>query len=89
MKLSTGVAMVTLVLSGSAALAQQADVPPTGAQAVQPVPVVPTERPVTGTGAVAPAPVQETPRADPNRTGPDVVNGLEVPAMKNPAEGGR
>jgi hypothetical protein len=77
MKLSTGVAMVTLVLSGSAA------------QAVQPVPVVPTERPVTGTGAVAPAPVQETPRADPNRTGPDVVNGLEVPAMKNPAEGGR
>ena len=84
MRVSAGVAMMVLALSGGAALAQQSDALPTGVQAVQPVPVVPAERPVTGNGAVAPEPVREAPRTDAS-----AGNGQEVPRMGYPPASGR
>jgi hypothetical protein len=81
MKFSTGIALLSLVASSSVALAQQADAP------VVAQPTAPARPEVTG--AVRPEGVQNSNGTDVNRTGPDVVNGLEVPQMKNPQEGGR
>ncbi len=78
----------TLVLGGGGlALAQS----PTPAPATGPAPTVaPAETRTVDEmrapgGAVAPAPRPN----DPNDTGPDKINGLEVPQMKNPQDGGR
>jgi hypothetical protein len=89
MRFSTCLAMVSLMMTGGVALAQPADAP----VRVAPDATVaaPASRDVTSTGSVIPEPETGTaaPRVDPNRTGPDVVNGLEVPRMKDPREGGR
>lgn len=76
----------TLVLgSGGLALAQSS-APVTGtAPTVAPADVRAAGEMRAPGGTVAPAPRPN----DPNDTGPDKINGLEVPQMKNPQDGGR
>lgn len=78
----------TLVLGGGGlALAQSpAPAPSTGlAPTVAPAETRTVDEMRAPGSAVVPAPRPN----DPNDTGPDKVNGLEVPQMKNPQDGGR
>lgn len=85
MRISTGLAALSLVLSGASAMAQPADVPAGAGSVAPPSASAPASREVTSTGAVVPEVAPAGPRSGPDRTGSDVVSGLAVPETKDSA----
>jgi len=75
-----GTAAIAMGVSCGAALAQTPTLPDGPAPQTAPDAVRPVEGPATVAPGVGAAPAR--PPNDPNTTGPDKVNGLEVPQMK-------
>ncbi len=82
--------LAVAVISGAGGNLASAQSLRPGSETVSPAPAVDApaataQEVVPSRGAVVPAQGLN----DPNTTGPDKVNGLEVPQMKDPRDGGR